>query len=337
MINNHHSHVAAGFTLNTHRFTINDVFEANFTWNLGENRDGIRVPLAKHSSLFDLLAFLDSQGRTGRNRIRFDFTTTIIHEEDFTISSQHNLLTRSVLNRSHPSQANHTSLLRFDVRFDRLLTYATTDVERTHGQLSTWFTNALCSDDSNGHSFFNQSTGRHVHSVTTTTNTQRCITSQWSTNLNLLKAHRFDLASDFKCDHLVLSDDHFVRHRIHNSLPTDTTIDRINETDLNLLTAVNHTLGDSLSRTTVVHGDHNVLCNVGQLASQISTVRRLQSGISQTFTSTVRRTEVLQYRQTFSEVRLDGSLDNLPGRLGHQTTHTSKLPNLLDTTTSTGV
>ena len=48
-------------------------------------------------------------------------------------------------------------------------------------------------------------------------------------------------------------------------------------------------------------------------------------------------TEVLQHRQAFAEVRLNRRLDNLTGWLGHQTTHTSQLSNLFDTTTSTRV
>ena len=47
--------------------------------------------------------------------------------------------------------------------------------------------------------------------------------------------------------------------------------------------------------------------------------------------------EVFQNRKTFAEVRLNRRLDNLTGWLGHQTTHTSKLANLFDTTTSTRV
>ena len=38
-------------------------------------------------------------------------TTTIVDDCDFTISSQHNLLTRRVLNRTHSGQTNFTSLL----------------------------------------------------------------------------------------------------------------------------------------------------------------------------------------------------------------------------------
>ena len=111
VINNHHSHVTTGFPLNPHRFTINDVLEANLTGNLRENRNGIRVPLAEHGSLFDFLALFDSQSSTSRHGIGLDFTTTIVDDGDFTISSQHNLLTRRVLNRTHSGQTNFTSLL----------------------------------------------------------------------------------------------------------------------------------------------------------------------------------------------------------------------------------
>ena len=210
-------------------------------------------------------------------------------------------------------------------------------MEGTHRQLGTRLTNTLCSDNADSHSFFDQSTRRHVHAVTAPTDTKRCITSHGRTNLNFLKPHRLDLASDLRCDHFVFRNNHFVCYRIHDRLSTDTTIDRINQTDLDLFTTVNHTLGDTLGGIAVVHRDNNILCNVSQLTRQVSTVRSFQSGISQTFSSTVSRTEVLQHRQAFPEVRLNGSFDNLAGWLGHQTTHTSKLPDLLDTTTSTGV
>ena len=288
VINDHHSHVTAGFTLDTHRLAINDIFKANLTWHLGKNWDGVRIPFAKDSPFFDFLAFLDSQGSTGWNGIRFDFTTPIIHNGDFTVSRQDDLLTCGIFHRSHASQANFTSLLRLDIGLDRLLTHATTDVERTHGQLGTRLTNALSSNDSNGHPFFDQSPGRHVHSVTTTTNTERCIACHWRTDLDLLESHCLNLTSDLRCDHLVLRNDDFVRNRIHDGLTTDTTVDRIDEADLDLLTTVDHTFGNSLGGTAVIHGDHNVLRHVSQLTSQVATVSGFQCCISQTFAGTVR-------------------------------------------------
>ena len=49
------------------------------------------------------------------------------------------------------------------------------------------------------------------------------------------------------------------------------------------------------------------------------------------------RDEVFQYGKTFTEVRSNWAFNNVTGWLGHQTTHTRKLLNLLLITTSTGI
>ena len=65
--------------------------------------------------------------------------------------------------------------------------------------------------------------------------------------------------------------------------------------------------------------------------------------VGQTLTSTVRRDEVLQYRQTLFEVRKDRVFDDLTAfcsrflRFGHQAAHTGKLANLLFRTTGSRV
>ena len=49
------------------------------------------------------------------------------------------------------------------------------------------------------------------------------------------------------------------------------------------------------------------------------------------------RHEVLQYVQTFTEVRLDWQLDRMTCCIGHQTTHTSKLFDLFVRSTGSGI
>ena len=51
----------------------------------------------------------------------------------------------------------------------------------------------------------------------------------------------------------------------------------------------------------------------------------------------MRGNEVLQHREALAEIRGDGRLDDLARGLGHQTTHTRKLPNLLLRSASAGV
>ena len=96
-------------------------------------------------------------------------------------------------------------------------------------------------------------------------------------------------------------------------------------------------------RAAVLFADDHVLRYVDQTTRQVTGVGRLQCGIGQTFTGTVRRDEVLQYRQTLFEVRKDRVFDDLTAfcsrflRFGHQAAHTGKLANLLFRTTGSRV
>ena len=83
--------------------------------------------------------------------------------------------------------------------------------------------------------------------------------------------------------------------------------------------------------------------HVHKTTSEVTGVSCLQGGVGKTLTSTVSRDKVLQHGHTFLKVRKNGVFDNLGSfgtgflRLGHQTTHTGKLCNLVCRTTSTGI
>ena len=87
----------------------------------------------------------------------------------------------------------------------------------------------------------------------------------------------------------------------------------------------------------VIFANDNVLSNVYQTTGQVTGVSGTQCGIRQTFTSTVSRNKVFQNGQAFTEVCFDRTVDDFTGRIGHQTTHTSQLTNLLGVTARTGV
>ena len=114
-------------------------------------------------------------------------------------------------------------------------------------------------------------------------------------------------------------------------------MNRLGQADLNLLAAVDDTLGDPLGGAAIVRGDDDVLCHVGQFSGKVSGVGRLQCRVGQSFSSTVGGAEVLQHAQAFAEIRLDGRLDDLARRLRHQSPHPGQLANLLDATPGTGV
>ena len=159
MFNDDHPHLATGFFFSPDGFAFDDVFKANFTGDFRKNGDRVRVPFAKRFTWFDLLAIFHQQHRTGGDGIAFKFTTAIIDQGDFAVTSQDDQATFSVFNRSNSRQANFTGLLALDVRFLHGFTDRTTDVEGPHGQLSTGFTDRLSRDDPNGHAFFDHGTG----------------------------------------------------------------------------------------------------------------------------------------------------------------------------------
>ena len=74
--------------------------------------------------------------------------------------------------------------------------------------------------------------------------------------------------------------------------------------------------------------NNQVLCNVNEATREVTRVSCLQRRIRETLAGTMRRNEVLQNVQTFTEVCGNRCLNNRPIRLGHQTTHASKLPDL---------
>ena len=57
-----------GSRLLAERFAFDDVVEANPAADFGEDRDHVRIPLAQHGARLDLLAVLDEQDGTVRER-----------------------------------------------------------------------------------------------------------------------------------------------------------------------------------------------------------------------------------------------------------------------------
>ncbi len=125
--------------------------------------------------------------------------------------------------------------------------------------------------------------------------------------------------------------------RIGDGVAADPAADRLGQRPLDLLALVDDALGDALRGAAVVHGDDDVLGHVGQLARQVAGVGRLEGGVGQTLAGAVRGAEVLQHAQAFAEVGLDGRLDDLAVRLGHQAAHAGQLADLLDAAAGAGV
>ena len=95
--------------------------------------------------------------------------------------------------------------------------------------------------------------------------------------------------------------------------------------------------------TTVVRIDDDILRDIHQTTGEVTRIGCLKRRIGQPLTGTVGRDEVLQDRKSLFEVGEDRVFDNFAPscggllRLGHKTSHTGKLANLLLRTTGSGV
>ncbi len=124
--------------------------------------------------------------------------------------------------------------------------------------------------------------------------------------------------------------DDLARRRIDDRLERDAADDAVAQPLDDLAAGVDDGARlDAVERAAVDLRDDHVLRHVDEPAREVAGVGRLQRRVRQALARAVRRDEVLQHRQAFTEVRRDRRLDDLARRLGHQAAHAGELPDLL--------
>ena len=128
-----------------------------------------------------------------------------------------------------------------------------------------------------------------------------------------------------------------------NIVNRHTTKDAFVERRDDFVAIFERTTFQTTQRSAIFFGDDDIMGNVNQTTSEVSSIGRFHSGVGQTFTCTVRRDEVFEHRHTFLKVRKDWVFDDLLPfgtgllRLSHQSTHTRKLLDLVLRTAGSGV
>ena len=279
----------------------------------------------------------DLEVGAGGDFVLFQFAALGVQEEDFAVAGEDDLLAGVVADDLQAGELDHARLLGADLALFHGVGGGAADVEGPHGQLRARLADALGADDAHGHALLDQAAGGEVHAVAQRADAQRGVAGHRAADLDLFQAEFLDLAGDVGGDQVVLAHDHFVGDGVDDVGAADAAADRVGQADLDLLAAVDDPLGDALGGAAVVRGDDHVLGHVGQLAGQVAGVGRLQGRVGQALAGAVRRAEILQHAEALAEVGLDGRLDDLARRLGHQTAHARQLPNLLDAAAGAGV
>ena len=211
------------------------------------------------------------------------------------------------------------------------------DVERTHGQLRAGLADGLRGDDADRQAFLDQLAAGEVHAVAARADADRRFAGQRRAHADLLEAELLEPLGRRLGDQFVLRDDQLVVDQADDVVARDAAADAAAERHFDRVALADDALGDAVERAAVEHADDDVLRHVGQLAGQVAGVGGLERGVGQTLARAVRGAEVLQHAQPFAEVRLDGRLDDSPGRLGHQAAHAGELADLLQAAARAGL
>ena len=223
----------------------------------------------------------------------------------------------------------------------------TAGMEGTHGKLCTGLADRLSRDDTYGLAHLYRLACSHVRAVALRADAHFTFTCKNGTDLHLINraalcVHAFfhDTGRTLRCDHMVGLHDNlavFIGDGLAGKSSCNTLLKAFD-----LLFAVHkafyiHT-GNLVSvLAAVCLADDQFLGDIDHSSCQITGVGCTESRIGQTFTRSMSGHEVFQYVQTFTEVGLNGKLDGMTGSIGHKSTHTRKLFDLLIGTTGSGV
>ena len=311
--------------------------EGHGTFHFGNDRVSVRIPLGDDSASIDLVAFLHRDHGAVWQLVALTLTTEFVGNSQFTGTRHGNQVAVGTYNLLQVVQTDHTTVLNLDAVGSRGSACSTTDVERTHGQLGTRLTDGLSRDNANRLTDVHLVTTSQVTAVALGADTEASFTADRRTHDNFVDAVQLDELNPLLVDQGASRHDNVVGAWLEYVTGNNSTQNTLTQRLNNIATFNVRRHQQALLGATVDLGHNQILGNVYQTTSQVTGVRSFQRGIRKTLTSTVSRDEVLQYAQTFTEVRGNRRLDDRAVRLGHQTTHTGQLTNLSCRTPSTGV
>ena len=199
-------------------------------------------------------------------------------------------------------------------------------VERTHGQLRAGLADGLSRNNADSRTDIDRTSGGKVPAVALLAYAMLSMAGHNRANDDLFDASSLKSLEVFHGGQVFAL---FEIARVSNEAATDQVL-------VQLALFVVQRIRNALVRAAIDLANDNVLCNVDKTTGQITRVCRTQRGVGHALTRAVRGDEVLQNGKALAEVGLNRTVDSTTLRVTHQTTHTRKLTNLLDVTSSAG-
>ena len=190
VVDDHQRQLAGGFVhllLDGH--TLDDVVEFDRTRFLGDNRHVIRIPLDEHFALLDLAAVRNRDHGADDDIVAFQFVAGFfVNDEHHAVLVEDDIVAILQFHLAEVLILQHTRVASLNLRLLKHGGGGTADVERTHGQLRTRFTDRLRSDDADCLTHGRQVAGGQVDAVAFLTDTALGFAGQHGTNPHPLHA-----------------------------------------------------------------------------------------------------------------------------------------------------
>ncbi|MNC33095.1 hypothetical protein D3C75_814770 [compost metagenome] len=151
---------------------VDHVSKADETTYFRNDWHGVRIPVCYGFAACNLLAITFAHYRTVRNFIALFSTTEFINQFQFSVTRSHYQFTGRVHNRLRVAELDATFVLNLNAGFSSRTRCRTTDVERTHRQLSTRFTDGLCRDNPDCFTFVDDVATRQVTTIAVRTDAE---------------------------------------------------------------------------------------------------------------------------------------------------------------------
>lgn len=215
-------------------------------------------------------------------------------------------------------------------------------MEGTESQLSTRLTDRLSSDYADHLAHLDGTIVCQVTTVALGAHTLLALTGEDGADLDLGDGRLLDLGGSVLIDLLIGPDDQLAGDRMDDVVDRAATEDTLVERCDDVLSLLDLTTDDTAERTAVLLGDDHIGGDIDETTGQVTGVGGLECRIGESLTGTVGGDEVVEYREPFLEVGQDRILHRLGSlaaadRLGHQTTDTGELLDLIGRSTGTGV
>ncbi len=186
-----------------------------------------------------------------------------------------------------------------------------TDVERPHRELRARLADGLRGDDADREAELDETPGREVAAVALRAAAAAARAREHRPDPDALDARLLDRGGLLLVDLLALIDDHLARERVGDSLERHAADDAIAQRFDDLATLHDRPRVDAVHRAAIDLVDDHVLRDVDETTRQVARVGGLERRVGEALARAVRRDEVVQHRQPFTEVRRDGRLDDL--------------------------